>query len=421
MSTTLAQGAGALERRVVEFCRALRRAGVMVTPAETIDAARALSLCDISDRREFHDSLRATLIKRPDDYPTFDRVFDAFWEGRADEGDISSSIPGVTSQVVGRVPEASSDKKEPSERSLPSKRYGSAEAPSGEAARKSALAIYSPVERLGTKKFTNLSMADVPEIRRGFKRLARRLATRPGRRMVRSRKGRIDLASTMRASLNTGGELVRPRRMERAISRPRLVVLCDISGSMDAHTASLLKILYLAQNTVPQTKVFTFSTRLTLMEPYLRGRSLWRAADVVSKHIQTWSSGTRIGPALGRLLQEYSALLRSDTVLIVISDGWEVGDLETLEVNLARIRKRVSRIIWLNPLADSPSFRPMALGMKTALPHLDMLAGLRILSNRREFERALGKELNPIPPNARSVWRGRTSRSPHGIRPQPAA
>ena len=148
----------------------------------------------------------------------------------------------------------------------------------------------------------------------------------------------------------------------------------DVSGSMDFHSTRLLKVLHLAQNTVPDARVFAFSTGLTRMERYLRGRSLRNAAREVSRNVEIWSSGTRIGAALGRLLREYSADLRADTVVVIISDGWEVGELEVLDENLAKMRRRVSKIVWLNPLADDPGYLPKTLGMQTALPYVDLFA-----------------------------------------------
>jgi uncharacterized protein with von Willebrand factor type A (vWA) domain len=386
-----------LQRKVVEFCRALRAAGVGVTPSESVDAVSILPLIDISNRDQFHDSLRAVLVKRSDDYPAFDRVFSSFWkkyEGRR-RHDLSQ-IPGLAPKMTEKLRGAKGDEKSTRDRL----NHGSGKdelvdlSPSEDRnARELLVTVYSPIERLGVKKFTNLSPTELPQLRRGFRRLARKLATKPGRRKVRSKKGELDLASTLRAGLRTGGELLRPRKRERAISKSRLVVLCDISGSMDSHTTKLLKILYLAQNTVPGTKVFAFSTRVTHLEPYLRGRSLLRAAEEVSQKVEIWSSGTRIGSALGRLLKEYSSVLRSDAVLMIISDGWEIGDLDTLGENLARIKTRVQRIVWLNPLADEPDYQPSTLGMKTALPYIDILSGLNILSQRREFERVLGNTI----------------------------
>jgi uncharacterized protein with von Willebrand factor type A (vWA) domain len=165
---------------------------------------------------------------------------------------------------------------------------------------------------------------------------------------------------------------------------------------MDAHATRLLKILHLAQNTLPETRVFAFSTRLTKLEPYLRGRSLWNAAAEVSRGVEIWSSGTRIGEALGRLLHEYPTILRGDTVVVIISDGWEVGDLEVLERNLGRIRARVSRLVWLNPLADDPGYLPKTLGMQMALPYIDLFSGINILSNRKEFTRIVGRSIGPM-------------------------
>ncbi len=403
---------------MVEFCRALRSAGVLVTPSESVDAVSILPLIDISKREEFHDSLRATLVKQADDYEVFDRVFYPFWK-KAKQSHGQSPIVGLTSQLMERARETKGVERSAHDNMNQSPREDEALelSPSdGGPPREKLVTFYSPIERLGVRKFTNLSLSEVPQLRRGLRRLSRRLATRRGRRMARSKKGELDFAATMREGLRTGGELLRLQKRERVISGSRLVVLCDISGSMDTHTTKLLKILYLAQNTVPRTTVFAFSTRLSQLEPHLRGRSLWRAADEVSRNVEIWSSGTRIGSALGRLLKEHSSILRSDAVLMIISDGWEVGDLDALGENLARIKARVKKIIWLNPLADEADYQPSTLGMKTALPYIDMLSGLDILSHRREFERTLGKTIRASGRLPRHVGRYATQIGPHVAR-----
>jgi uncharacterized protein with von Willebrand factor type A (vWA) domain len=404
----------------VEFCRRLRLEGLTVTPSETIDAISILPLIDLSRKDEFHDGLRSVLIKRPDDYSVFDRVFEAFWRSRRGQEDGTQSGTQETEaasrgEAEKKIRDGKTRRRQDSD-SPPQRKLGEVLdlfPPAGRPPSERILTAYSAVERLGRREFPNLSLSEVPQIRRGLRRLARRLATRPGRRMIRSNKGELDFDATIRKSLQTGGAIIRPQKRERAISRSRLVVLCDVSGSMDFHSTRLLKVLHLAQNTVPDARVFAFSTGLTRMERYLRGRSLRNAAREVSRNVEIWSSGTRIGAALGRLLREYSADLRADTVVVIISDGWEVGELEVLDENLAKMRRRVSKIVWLNPLADDPGYLPKTLGMQTALPYVDLFSGLNILSDRREFRRILGRNIGGVISRAapRAVRRGSGSPS----------
>ncbi len=265
--------------------------------------------------------------------------------------------------------------------------------------RKQLLAFYSPAETLGRKSFRN-SNADSALLKRSLKRFARKMATRPGRRLVPSETGDVDLRRTFRAGLSTGGQFVGLERRRRKISKSKIVLVCDISGSMDSHSDQLLELLYYSCNTSRRTDVFAFSTRLVRLNRYLEGRSLWSASQLISENVNFWSSGTRIGSALGTLLAEYPGSLRSSTVLVIISDGWELGDLGVLESNLGSIRRSVNRIIWLNPLADNPGYEPLTAGMKTALPYIDVFAGLKIFKDRREFERVLGKSIAPQSPAA---------------------
>ncbi|MDA4123402.1 MAG: VWA domain-containing protein [Thaumarchaeota archaeon] len=382
-----------LETKLVEFCRLLRDAKLSVTPSETIDAVRAVGQAGFSDEQVFHDALRICVVKRSEDFETFEKEFRSYWQSgrkRAITADWASK--GRRS----RRRRADESRRASLEKGVATRAVSGSSSGGTNETRRAALGVFSPLERTQRKSFDGLGTKEVPSVRRALKRMTRRLATNRGRRSIASRGGRIDLGRTFRSALGRG-ELLTVERENRIVSRIRLVVLCDISGSMDGHSDRLVKILHQSANRIPASKVFVFSTRLSEIGDHLKGRSLRSAASEVSRNVEIWSSGTRIGSALERLLDGYSRYLGSHTVLLIISDGWELGELDLLTDRMREVRRRVSKVVWVNPLADSPGFEPAAAGMKAALPNIDFLGGLDIFTRPREFERVFGKAIGPGP------------------------
>lgn len=338
----------------------------------------------------FQNTLRTALLKRLEDYDKFDRLFRSFW------------LLGHQDNPLGRISIPSGKK---IERTIKKSNLGTNEIGRGRITagsifssissqtdgQEKLLGIYSPLETISRKGFEDLSVArDRAVLKRGMRSLARATATRPGRRFESVQSGsHLDFRGMLRQSLRTGEIAFEVERRDKKISKSRLLVLCDISGSMDSYSGRILKLIYHLCNTVRGTKVFGFSTQVVPLNDFLLGKSLTAASTLVSKHVEIWSSGTRIGSALGDLLSEYSGYLKtSTTILVVISDGWELGDIANLRSKMAEVRRRVRGIVWLNPQADSLDYAPLAEGMKMALPYVDVFAGLDIFSNRAKFLRA---------------------------------
>lgn len=379
-------------QRLVAFSELLRKEQFGVTPAETLDAAQAAMVIDTSNLEDFRAALKSALVKRSDDYVRFDQLFKRFW--------FSKSF-GVKENPLGRI---SIPREQKIERTLripesPSNMTGRGRITAGsmftslapvspEGADKT-LGIYSPLETTSRKSFEDLNLAqDRALLKRGLRSFARATATRPGRRFEQSQNGELDFRGMLRKNLRTGGHAIEIELRKRKLSKSRLVVLCDISGSMDSYSGRILKLIYHLNNTIGGSQVFGFSTRVMSLNRYLQGKSLSEAMRMISEHVDIWSSGTRIGSALSDLLANHSGILRSSTVFIVISDGWELGDIEVLRLKLSEIRRRVNRIVWLNPQADSADYMPLAEGMKSSLPYIDLFAGLDVFSNRAKFIRA---------------------------------
>ena len=207
-------------------------------------------------------------------------------------------------------------------------------------------------------------------------RLALRLATRRSRRLVPVRgAGIMDPRRSLRRALATDGELLRFARRARAVEEPRLVVLCDTSGSMDTHTRFLLAFLLSLAKAARRTEIFAFNTSLTRLTPWLSAGRVERALERFSAGVPDWSGGTRIGECLTEFVRAHAAaMLNAKTVVVIVSDGLDRGDTAVLARAMRDIRSRARRVIWLNPLLGDPRYEPTARGMEAALPFVDLLA-----------------------------------------------
>jgi uncharacterized protein len=360
------------------FCRALRARGVLATPGDSIDVGRALGLVDVTDREEFRTALRSVLVHRAEDLPTFEECFDAFW----------GPPQPVPSAWVRRhsPPGAKKEKQAPAS-------FDGWAATAGEAdtEREEALApTPSPLEALGRQDFASFDDQALPEVTRVARRLARQLALRPSRRWEPARRGaRPHLRRTLRLSVKTGGELSELAFRERKVRRTKLVVLADVSGSMDLYVRLFLQFLFALQHSFARVETFAFSTQLRRITEQLNSRGYAEALRELSLHVTDWNGGTRIGESLQAFAQGWPRLLDRTTVLVVLSDGCETGEPEVLGEVLSHLRKRVARLVWLNPLLGSPDYEPLTQGMVAALPHLDVFAPAHDLASLARLARHL--------------------------------
>jgi hypothetical protein len=360
----------------VRLGRALRARGVRVTPAEAIDAARALAEVDLGDRREVYLALRAVMVGRVEDYAKFDEAFGEVFlagaggaagrgRGGAGERPAGRGERGATGRM--RAPPVTLD------RWL---RRGADDAePVG-------IPTVSDREVLAERDFSTFDAEALEELTRLARRLARRLAARPGRRwVVVRRRGRVDPRRTLRRSLRSGGEPVELAWRARRPRKTKLVVLCDVSGSMDLYSRFLLQFIYALQNCFARVESFVFSTRLSRVTDQLRGESYPGALDRLARSVHDWSGGTRIGASLAAFNESWPRLVDRRTIVVILSDGWDTGEPEELGDALRSLRRRAGRVIWLNPLLGSPDYRPLTRGMQAALPHVDVFASAHNLAS----------------------------------------
>jgi uncharacterized protein len=351
-------------RLAVSFGRALRAAGVPTTPERAARFARALSLLSPLDGPRLYWAGRATLVSAHEQVAAYDRVFATVFGGAADP----AGERGERRGPVARPPESPAPPGEAG--SAAGGPLLAAPATGGDdgSGRPAVLAAASAQERLGTRSFEALSAAELA----GLRRLRLQPPVRRSRRTRRSPHGRhIDLRATLRRSLRTGGQPVRLARRRRRERPRRVVLLCDISGSMEGYSRAYLALLQRAAGR-GGAEAFVFATRLTRLTRALRGSDPDAAIARAAALPPDWSGGTRIASALRAFLDRHGRRgMARGAIVAILSDGWERGDPADLEREMARLARLAHRIVWINPRAGAAGFEPLAGGMAAALPYVD--------------------------------------------------
>ena len=354
---------GGLAAHLASFARALRERNVPVVLSDEADALSALTLVDIADRAEVRRALAAALKIRRRDRPAFDELFEQYW--RASSRDSSLAQAARTRSV----PHAATPKRlgAVGSRSLGGGRER--EVPLGDTP------AYSPDALLRRKSFEECAPGELARMERILARAAERLATKPSRRLVPARgRGVMDPRRSFRSALSTDGEFVKLARRARAVEVPRLVALCDTSGSMDTHTRFLLAFLLALKKTARRTEIFVFNTSLTRLTPWLAPGRIARTLEKLSASVPDWSGGTRIGECIESFVENHlDSTVDAKTVVLIVSDGLDRGDTEPLVRAMRTIHSRARRVLWLNPLLSDPRYEPTARGMAAALPYVDRL------------------------------------------------
>jgi uncharacterized protein with von Willebrand factor type A (vWA) domain len=360
--------ADALVRHVVTFGRVLREAGLEIGPGRLSDALTALNQVDLTRRDDVYWALRTTLVASHDEIAAFDRAFAAWFL---------------------RAPVRPPSRERPSElraREERGRRDGRQAARDGSDDEHSEVG-WSAQEVLRRKDFAAMSRDEFARVRALIAQVA---LTRPARRSRRLRphvRGvRLDLRRLARASLGTGGDPIE-RSFRRRIGVPRkLVVLCDVSGSMEAYARALLLFLHAVVGSGPRVEVFAFGTRLTRLTPDLVTRDPDQALAAASERVVDWAGGTRIGASLKQFndLWGRRALTRG-AALVVVSDGWEREDPALVAREMARVSRAAYAVVWVNPLKGHPEYQPLAAGMRAALPFVDRFVSGHNLASLEEL------------------------------------
>jgi len=378
----------ALLPNLIHFGRLLHRLGLDVPAGRICDVAEALAYVDLGCRSDFYHTLRCLLLYRVQDLPLFDDAFRVFW--RRPHGDWTETdlhAMGETRRSGG--PEYESEL--PPNETLPSK---SSER-TYQVERMAALS-YSHREGLWAKDFERFTEDEVAAAHQMMTDLDWQLSERQSKRWTSGRGAMLDLRRAVRENMRYGGELIDlPTRCRKTKRRP-LVLLCDVSGSMERYSRMLLHFIHALTDSGQASRVesFVFTTRLTRLTQQLTGRRVDDVLPSLPRTISGFGGGTRIGDALHTFNVEWVRRVRGNgPVILLISDGWDRGEPERLRAEMARLQRSCHRLVWLNPLLGSPDYLPLTRGMQAALPSVDDFLPVHNLASLE----ALAQHLNTLP------------------------
>ena len=377
--------AGALSRR-------LHERGLPVTPARSADFARALTLVRPVSRRRLYWTARAVFVSDPAQASAFDAVFFSVF-GNATEPERELEERRTTASQPEERPTADANARHAESGRL---RASSRSEEEGEEAAEVdvPVALASDEERLRQRSFDTLEPQELAQLYRLMSRLKLAAPPRRRRRYEKGRRGEhVDLRRTLRASLRTGGEPLRLARRHRRVARRRLVLLCDISGSMEPYARAYLQFLTCAAGSGPNAEAFVFATRLTRLTRALASRNPERAIQRAAAAAPDWSSGTRIGDALREFNNRHGRRgMARGAVVVILSDGWERGDPLLVGRELQRLSRLAHRIVWVNPRVGAGGFSVQSAGMRAALPHCDALVSGHSFQALDEVVEAIGAD-----------------------------
>jgi len=357
---------GNLLRHLVLFTRLLRLIGVPATPNQLVDLVQALPLLNLQRREEVKDAARAMLVTSREQATLFDSAFDLFWQAWTTEDQ-----PAGAEHMQKAPPfEGESDLRAQERERIPEAGAGAdtENEPDSE-----TLASYSPEEILRHKDFADLTEEEVHSVTQLIRQSQWHPEQHPARRNRRAAHGtQPDLRRVLRQGLRYGGEVMKFTWQTPKLKRRPLIVLCDISGSMERYARFLLRFLYVVTNGLERAEVFAFGTRLTQLTRQLRQSDMDSALKQAAEAVNDWGGGTRIGEALKVFNFVWARrLMGHGPTVLIISDGWDRGNLGLLRREMFRLQLNCRRLIWLNPLLGAAGYEPLAQGIQTALPFVD--------------------------------------------------
>ena len=375
-----------LSANLVGFCRYLRQYGLRTGLGEQMDALRALEVLDLKNEVAFKMGLRTTLAKSVEEQDIFDEHFHSYWGVWKSAENLQQRFNAKKEEPVAVVIE-----ERPKKQTFVSISdwLGGAET----AEEEKEAAGYSPFETDSERDFSTFQAEELTEVMQLINEIGKALATGFSRRTMNSKHlGSIDLRRTMRLSLRNGGEILDLARHQRRRQRLKLVLLCDVSKSMDLYSRFLIQFIYAFQCVYRRIETFVFGTSLHRITETLRREKLYIALGQLSGTVPDWSGGTKIGASLEQFVSQYGLkLVDSQTVVLIISDGWDTGEVDLLENSMRFLNKHARNVIWLNPLKGSSGYEPTTRGMQAALPYIDIFASVHNLNSLRKLVRQLSR------------------------------
>ncbi len=383
--------AGHLLRNLVLFGRLLRLLGIEVTTRQILTLVDALDHVGVENRRDVKAAARAILVSRFDQIAVFDLAFDRFWSAGAFRPRKSIDLGRFLRRLTRREEQIWAH---------PDDGGGDGGGEQVDATIVERRQTYSDVEVLRRKDFASLTEDELAAVQRLMREQPWRIEPRRTRRRVAAAAGPyLDMRRTFRRSLKTGGHVF-DLAWQRRRHKPRsLVVLCDISGSMEPYARIFLQFIYTLRPAVDRLEAFVFATRLTRISRHLRHRDIDTALARSAAAIVDWGGGTRIGESFKRFNYDWGRrVLGQGSVVAILSDAWDRGDVDVLERETARLRRSCDRLLWLNPLLGSPGYQPLTRGIRRVLPYIDDFLPVHNLRSLEQLGVALaaaGKRPSP--------------------------
>ena len=365
-----------LSKNVVQFCRFLRQKGFAVSPEEEILSLQSLQFIDYSNNDVFRLALKASICRNKSQLDEFDNLFHEFWK------ELDKAIDAKTKEDTKNN---TAFQQQPSYKAINKWLHGNGNKEIEETA------TYSIHETLLRKDFSTVPEDEVGELMQTIRLIAKRLAAKTNRRYEFSYKADMpDLRKTLRKNLRRGGELLDIVHRKPKRNRIKLVLLCDVSRSMELYSAFLIQFMYAFQQVYRRMETFVFSTSLKRITSLLKQKNFSEAMQLLSNENNGWSGGTRIGESLDVFVNEYGKkLIDSKTIVIILSDGWDTGNIDLVKTNMEFIHAKSKKIIWLNPLAGFEDYKPHVAAMKAALPFIDVFAPVHNVESLKKLGRWL--------------------------------
>ena len=349
--------------RLTGFLRFLRARQFPVGVGAEVDLAAATESIDVLDRSQLRAACSATLAKSPEELRYLEMAFDRFWGAR----DATLELPWTGGETATLAP---ARRPRPARERPPSGTPTDAPPPVV-----IPLGTYSASAPSSGHPLAPVDAREVRQLRRGARRFRRENATRAGRRDARANRGVVDLRETVRRSLHHGGEWIELARRRPRPARAEFVVLWDVSGSMREHDDRFFALVHALESLSRRGRVFAFSTRVQEVTEDVRRYGYVRAAAIVGRRIERADGGTRIGPSLHEFAARYGGRLNDRSTIVILSDGWDLGETEEVAYELALLRRRVHRVVWVTPYTRRPGFRPEVGALRAAAGEIDQLLG----------------------------------------------
>ncbi len=373
-----------LLHHINDFCRLLRQMDVNVTTTNQLSWCNSVELIDISEKETFYHTARTNLIANQTDRETFDTAFNLFWQ-----------YPRPEFHAIdtgGEEPESSAlqDISDADDQDNILEQWIDYEEDEQEGQEDDPIA-YSVEEILTKKDFSEFTEEDMKRARPIVAKLAQILSTRLSRRKVFSKKGKaIDFRRSWRKSLAHGGEPITLMRKQQKIKKTKILLLCDVSGSMDCYAKFLIQFIYGMQQELREVEVAVFSTHLTNITGLLQRKGLAEGLNEVANVVPDWSGGTKIGESLLEFCRQFAPSFSAyRSVVILISDGWDRGDADLLRRSMEMLNRHAYKLIWLNPLLGSDTYQPICRGIRTALPYVDYFLPAHNLESLAQLTKVL--------------------------------